>query len=165
MVNDDFFKRIDVSQLHPSFVLLLDEMITNTTARGISYYATCGMRSFDEQAKLYAYGRTDPSRGIVTKAQPGYSAHQYGFAVDFTADGDPGKAGLQPSWDIKNYRILAEEAQKLGLEAAYYWQNFKEGPHIQLPLKSKGIGWDKLIATHKTDGLKGCWDIIDTFEW
>jgi hypothetical protein len=51
-----------------------------------------GYRSMEEQAALYAQGRTPDeilqrvskrgAQGTVTDAAPGYSAHNYGLAVD-----------------------------------------------------------------------------------
>lgn len=55
-----------------------------------------GFRSLDEQAGLYAQGRTPEEiqnrvakhgeGGSVTDAPPGYSAHNYGLAVDIETD-------------------------------------------------------------------------------
>lgn len=56
---------------------------------------TSGWRSADEQAALYAEGRTPDEianhvrkygrGGAVTDAPPGYSAHNYGLAVDISS--------------------------------------------------------------------------------
>ena len=50
-------------------------------AMGYEYKAISGNRSWDEQAKLYAQGRTLPGKK-VTNAGPGYSNHNFGIAVD-----------------------------------------------------------------------------------
>jgi len=40
-----------------------------------------GLRSYQQQAALYAQGRTKPGK-IVTNARPGSSWHNYGLAID-----------------------------------------------------------------------------------
>ena len=42
----------------------------------------CVLRTFKEQAEVYASGRTKPGP-IKSKAAPGLSGHQYGCAADF----------------------------------------------------------------------------------
>jgi len=49
---------------------------------GLGLLVTCGLRTFPEQARLYAQGRTRPGR-IVTNAKPGQSYHNFGLAFDF----------------------------------------------------------------------------------
>ena len=164
-MSDIYLKRIDSTLLYPPFLEKYRVLLTNCEKRGAIYYATNGLRSYKDQEKLYSYGRTDKTRGIVTKAPPGYSAHNYGVAADSCRDGDPGKEGLQPNWNIKEYAILAEEAKKLGLDAAYYWQNFKEGPHVQLDIKKQGITWPTLIAIIKKKGISGVFAYLNTFKW
>ena len=52
------------------------------------WHVTQGLRTMAEQAALYAQGRTEPG-AIVTHAQPGSSAHNYGLAVDVAlSDGE-----------------------------------------------------------------------------
>lgn len=48
---------------------------------GITLRVTQGLRTFEEQALIYAQGRTLPGR-IVSNAKPGYSFHNWGLAVD-----------------------------------------------------------------------------------
>lgn len=162
----ELLRRIDTSQIYPPFLALVKLLVQNCHNRKADYYATNGLRSFEDQAAKYALGRTTGEKGhIVTKAPPGYSAHQYGVAIDFCFDADLAKPGLQPGWDIKDYKILAEEAVKLGLDAAYYWQSFKEGPHVQLNLRKYGIEWPKLIEIIKKNGLNEVWNYLDQYKW
>jgi len=42
----------------------------------------CGMRTMEEQAALFAIGRTSPGK-VVTKARAGESFHNYGLAFDW----------------------------------------------------------------------------------
>ena len=56
----------------------LNEMV----ASKITPLIYCGRRTMEEQAGLYAKGRTKPGK-IVTKAKPGQSYHNYGLAFDW----------------------------------------------------------------------------------
>lgn len=136
--------RIDTSKLHPWFLAKLQELLINCGKRGAVYYATSGLRSFEEQAKIYAQGRDASGKvikkeNVISNAPPGTSFHNYGIACDFCRDGDLEKVGLQPDWDKADYLILAEEAEKLGLEAGYFWKSFPDVPHIQVNIKKLGI--------------------------
>jgi hypothetical protein len=75
----------------------------------------------------YKYAKTGPA---VTNALPGMSWHQWGEAIDCFVLGPDGKA----IWDARNpaYRVYAEEAQKLRLEAGGLWLRFPDAVHVQL---------------------------------
>lgn len=158
------FSRIQPAMLYPPFMAKLEKLVEACEKRGARYYAICGFRSADEQAALYAQGRTKPGK-VVTNAKPYSSAHQFHCAVDFCRDADMNKEGLQPDWDIESYRILAEEAVKLGLEAAFNWKSFKEGPHIQLPLGKVGLSLDDLRRAYISGGQAGLYALLSRYNW
>ena len=56
----------------------VNEMVTSR----IEPLIYCGRRTMEEQAALYAKGRTAGGK-IVTKAKPGQSYHNYGLAFDW----------------------------------------------------------------------------------
>jgi peptidoglycan L-alanyl-D-glutamate endopeptidase CwlK len=56
----------------------VNEMVTSR----IEPLIYCGRRTMEEQAALYAKGRTIIGK-IVTKAKPGESYHNYGLAFDW----------------------------------------------------------------------------------
>ena len=72
--------RIDL--LHPKLREEVRKIYSEILQSNLQIRITDTLRSFDEQAKLYAQGRTAPGK-IVTKAKPGQSYHNYGLAVDF----------------------------------------------------------------------------------
>lgn len=160
------FNRIDLSVLYPPFVAKLQLLAAALEARGVVYFATCGERSWEEQAKLYQVGRGTGTPGhFVTKARPGYSMHNHACACDFAADEDDDEAnGLQPNWTSEAYDVLAEEATKLGLEAGHYWK-FKDSPHIQLPLSKHGLSINDLIHAHEQGGKEAVFALLDQVEW
>lgn len=109
-------------------------------AANVTVLLTCTWRSDDDQAKLYAQGRTAPGP-IVTRARPGLSKH------NVTADGHPRAEAFdvvplqhgKPLWDTAGadgaiWQRLGAIGASVGLE----WYGapdapFKEYPHFQNP--------------------------------
>ncbi|WP_309244896.1 M15 family metallopeptidase [Bacillus sp. WMMC1349] len=58
------------------------EVVKRAYKENIYVQMTSGYRSFAEQNKLYAKGRTASGK-IVTNAKAGQSNHNYGLAVDY----------------------------------------------------------------------------------
>lgn len=94
----------------------------------------CGTRTFEEQAELYARGRTKPGI-IVTRAGPGESAHNFGMAIDFVVfEGVSASGGVgEPQWGSPLMTQAGRIALSLGLDWGGVWPSFKDTPHIQLP--------------------------------
>lgn len=156
---EKYFVRIDQSKLFPPLLDKAKELIYNCVIRGQVYYAISGYRDPIEQDKLYAIGRTEKLDSPKVTNAPGFkSFHNYGLAIDFCWDKSQDREGLQPGWEPNNYRVLAEEAQKLGL---FSGMTFKlvDAPHIQVPPNAQGL--IKLEALFKEEGLPGCWREVD----
>lgn len=167
-------KAFKASEIYPPFLAKLEQLVAACKARGAEYWATSGYRSWEEQNKLYALGRTaknvdttssNPMGGRVTNAKGGQSNHNYSIATDFALDKDTERAGLQPDWNLEAYRVLAEEAKKLGLEAGFYWTKIKDGPHVQLPLSKQGITLAQMAAWYKHGGIPEIWANLDKYNW
>lgn len=115
------------AKLEP-FLLAAEELLR---ADEVTVEVISGLRSWQQQAALYAQGRTKPGR-IVTKAPAGSSWHNYGLAMDL---------GLfqrgryldetSPAVAAKLYAKLGSLAAALGIEWAGTWKSFPEGPHFQ----------------------------------
>jgi peptidoglycan L-alanyl-D-glutamate endopeptidase CwlK len=111
------------------------------------------LRTNDEQMHLYQQGRqlqgkvwvvVDPKR-VVTKAQPGESAHNYGAAFDVCFAGpDPylHKYEVEHGTPDPLWNLLGDTGAKLGLEWGGTWKSFKDRPHFQRP------DWRTLKSTH-----------------
>jgi peptidoglycan L-alanyl-D-glutamate endopeptidase CwlK len=98
---------------------------------GITIEVISGLRTWQQQAALYAQGRTKPGR-IVTKARPGSSWHNYGLAIDlglFAGGRYLDEAAPKRAQQI--YKELGSLAADMGLEWAGTWKTFPEGPHFQ----------------------------------
>ena len=80
---------------------------------------TCGYRSMQEQARLYA------QRPRVTRSKPGQSAHNYGLAADYCFEGPQPYVG-----DWAEFGKLVREA---GLVWGGGWLVFKDRPHVEMP--------------------------------
>ncbi len=97
-------------------------------AAGLDVLTYCTYRSPEEQARLYAQGRTTPGK-IVTYAKPGESAHNHGLALDFVP-----LLGGKPAWrECPEYWQAIAIAEAEGMESAARWRKFKELPHLQQP--------------------------------
>jgi hypothetical protein len=153
--------RIDTTKLYKPFLEMIMNMLENLAKKGHRVVATSGYRSYEEQAKLYAQGRTAPGN-IVTNAKPGTSGHNWGIALDFAYDLDPTTAKLEPSWKEKHLKIMADEADKIvGLDPGLYWSGFKDGPHVGLDLKMIGVKWADLLKVSPDGELKPAWDLLN----
>ncbi len=118
---------------------------------GISILLTCTHRSNEEQARLYAQGRTAPGR-IVTNAKPGQSKHNA-----TTASGAPAAEAFdvvplrhgKPVWgtsgdgidddpsddhadDREVWERVGAHGEAVGLKWAGRWVKFKEYPHFEV---------------------------------
>lgn len=100
-------------------------------AFGYEYKAISGNRTWEEQAKLYAQGRSSPGK-IVTNAKPGYSNHNFGVAVDMGVF----KNGKyldenSPKESEEFHRKAAEIAKKYNISWGGDWSSFKDYPHFE----------------------------------
>lgn len=121
------FARVDLDQLYLPFLQKLLDAVAQCNAQGVTYVATLGYRTFEQQAKLYFQGRTMPGPK-VTNAGPGESAHNYGLACDFVCMRDG-----QPDWRGESYQLLGDEAKKAGLVWGGDFKGLVDDPHVQWP--------------------------------
>jgi peptidoglycan L-alanyl-D-glutamate endopeptidase CwlK len=120
----------NLATLEPVTAKLVRELLRRLQADGLNFKVTSGTRTFAEQNKLYAQGRTISGQR-VTNARGGYSWHNFGVAADLTLFD---KSGKRPKWDGKEYDRMGVIAQELGLEWGGSWRKFKDRPHVQRPL-------------------------------
>ena len=111
--------------------------------RGLDVKCICGLRTWAEQAALYAKGRTT-SGPIVTKAQPGASMHNYGLALDLAVFSREGKTY---HGNHALYRELGPLGESLGFEWGGRWK-FVDEPHYQFrPSWSTNMTERELLAS------------------
>lgn len=116
-----------ISKLHPSIRPMAEALLRDAEAAGISLVITQGLRTNEEQARLYAQGRTAPGK-IVTHAPPGSSWHNFGLAFDVALLRD-GKA----TWpnDLALWARIGELGKAVGLEWGGDFVSFKDRPHFE----------------------------------
>lgn len=119
---------------------------------------TQGFRTFDEQNKLYAIGRTEPGKK-VTNAKGGQSIHNYGLAVDICLiiDGKTVSWDTAADWDndqIADWYECVKIFAKYGWEWGGNWRTFKDLPHFEkkeilLNNAELKVSWKNLIRLAK----------------
>lgn len=122
----------DLALVWPEFLDRNVTMLERCRKRGALYFAERGTATMAEQAQLHALYLG----GRGGKAAPaGESIHNFGGGLDYTADAEPSKAGLQPTWKPEAYSILIEEARRVELLSGV---SFGDSPHVQIPRYVRG---------------------------
>lgn len=114
-----------------------------------------GVRSYADQAKEYAQGRTAPGK-IVTHAPPGHSMHEYGFAVDVC----PVSLKSKTNWDPTNpmWAWLAQKGVDLGLTVgAHFVHCPPDLPHFQLTGRFPPSPDQEMRELYAVLGMKSVW--------
>lgn len=78
----------------------------------------------------------------MTNALPGASWHQWSEAVDcfWLIDGKASWSTRISVGGVNGYRVYAEEASALGLDAGGHWTRLRDWPHAQLRRESSPLG-------------------------
>jgi peptidoglycan L-alanyl-D-glutamate endopeptidase CwlK len=146
-----------LADLLPDVQIKATAALANLKARGIPYVVTYTLRTYAEQAALYAQGRQDlltvnslrdvaglPHIGqadnsyIVTQCDgkrkseggTGRSPHQLGTALDVVPLGDTGP--IWPSASDPRWAQIAQSFKANGFEWGGDWADFPDFPHYQL---------------------------------
>lgn len=123
----------NIATLHPRVRPFARALIEKAGGQGIIIKVISAMRTYAEQDKLFAQGRTEPG-DIVTNARGGFSNHNFGIAFDigiFTGSSDPEKAKTYvPESPV--YKAIGALGTELGLEWGGNWKKINDQPHFQL---------------------------------
>ena len=116
---------------------------------------TQGLRSWNEQANLYAQGRTNPG-AVVTNAPPGTSWHNFGLAVDVV----PMDAEGKPDWNLQHpdWQCIYSSARALGLTCGADFRTFKDFPHLQLTGRFPASPDDEVRQLFRDGGMQAVWE-------
>lgn len=115
-----------IATLLPELRPMARALVQKAAGAGITIRVISGLRSYEEQAALYAQGRTAPGT-IVTNARAGYSNHNFGIAFDIGVF--EGNRYLPES---PKYKAVGVLGQDLGLEWGGNWKTIVDQPHFQL---------------------------------
>lgn len=140
-----------INLLHPAIrdeVKALYNIASLLMPDGTILRITQGLRTIEEQNKLYAQGRTTPGK-IVTKAKGGASYHNYGLAFDFCLIKDG-----SVSWEVNDLWL---GVVKLFTDAGYVsggnFKSIKDYPHLE---KTFGHTWKTLLKKYNNkEFIKG----------
>ena len=112
-----------IDSLDPKFQKQVRGWVNEMVTSRIEPLIYCGHRTMEEQAALYAKGRSSGGK-VVTKAKPGESYHNYGLAFDWVP--------------------LKQSAKNADLWFAD-WDNetaFRLGEHVGISFRLAGISWE-----------------------
>ena len=140
--------------LHPKVADALSQTVTEAKARGMSVGLHSGLRTPEDQNKLYALGRTKPG-SIVTNAQGYESFHCLGLAVDIVFKDAKGNWTWADSCDWDG---LGQTGKLFSFEWGGDWSRFPDLPHFQMRGKIPSIRQAKEILLR--DGLEKLWSLV-----
>jgi len=165
MIDKLTLDRIDL--LHPKVRDEVRHFYTQEIVPALSGKAICRfvytLRTFAEQAEIYAQGRTrlfdsnGKRLGIVTNAQPGQSFHNYALAVDIVLLKDTNNDGRfeSASWETAidfdkdgkpDWMEVVSVFKKYGWTWGGDWRGkLKDAPHFE---KTFGYTWRALKSKH-----------------
>lgn len=123
--------------VHPLLADKVRQMAATLLQEEIEIRVVQGLRTYQEQAALYAQGRT-ASGSIVTNAKPGFSYHNCGLAVD-CIPGVRGSNPWQPNWTNRvqgqlapDYARMIQVGKSLGLFSGSDFASITDDPHFQM---------------------------------
>jgi len=155
--------------IHPTVAAKVREAADALSAQGIEVRVVQGLRSWNDQAALYAKGRTlingqwkitDPKL-IVTRCVPGNSWHNFGLAIDMAPD-DPAIAGYQPDWNAghPSWKAMIDAFKASGFVDGAEFRSFPDNPHFQMTGRFPVNPTDEVRQLFKDGGVKGVWSEI-----
>lgn len=166
---------------HPELSKRIQQLAQLCEADGVTFRVTMVLRSYNEQAALYAQGRQDLAtvnemRGavnwapiteneneeVVTHAAAGQSAHNFGYAADIVPD-LPGSAAFSPDWNELDpaWKDVLNKATMCGLAEGAQWTAAKRDyPHLYLQ-ELPADPTSEMQQTFKDGGLVAVFAMID----
>jgi peptidoglycan L-alanyl-D-glutamate endopeptidase CwlK len=116
----------NINDLEPQVAQLCHKFVDECAKQGIIVIITSTYRSNEEQAALYAIGRTKPGNR-VTNAKPGQSMHGYRIAFDFC----PIIHGKCVWNNAELFERCGEIGEKVGLQWSGRFLTFRESAHFE----------------------------------
>lgn len=158
------YDKISLSRLetlHPKLRVAAIAAYKECWDKVAQHRVTYALRTAEEQAWIYASGRTRPGPRL-TNAKPWQSTHQYGLAFDFCLL-EKGKM-WDINWDDPNdtdkkaeWLEIVEFYEMHGWNAGYRWKGFVDNPHME---KTFGYTWKDLNAKRLLGQMKDGYVII-----
>lgn len=135
-----------IAKLHPKLRGEVATILSEIQAKGVSIRITQGLRTFEEQANIYAQGRTLPGK-IVSNAKAGSSFHNYGTAIDFCLLHKDGSVSFSMNEDLDqdkkfDWMEVVEIFKSHGWSWGGDWIHSKDTPHFE---KVFGHTWQDML--------------------
>ena len=147
-------------EVHPKLAEKVRSMAELLELENINIRVVEGLRSWKEQAALYAEGRDADGnivkpKEVVTHAKPGTSWHNFGLAIDVA----PFDLGI-PDWNSSHpaWKRIVEVGESVGLVSGSKWRSFPDYPHFQLTGQLPVSPDDAVRAAYETGGMSAVWD-------
>jgi peptidoglycan L-alanyl-D-glutamate endopeptidase CwlK len=155
-----------IKLLHPKVRNEVESIYRGQIVPALSGRAICRfvytLRTFQEQADIYAQGRTKlfdskgNRLGKVTNAAPGQSIHNYGLALDIILLLDNNKDGKYETASYETTVDYDKDGKADWMEVVGIfkrngwvwggdWRSFKDPPHFE---KTLGYSWRQLKEMH-----------------
>lgn len=149
----DNVSEVRLQDVHSQLARLIQQMAEMLALEKINLRVTQGLRSWNEQDKLFQQGRT-MSGPVVTKAQPGHSWHNFGLAVDVVPLEPTG-----PDWNTQHprWQRVVTVGDSLGLVSGAQFRSFPDYPHFQLTGRFPISPDDEVRQLFKDGGIQAVW--------
>lgn len=154
-----------LAMVNPILAEKIVQLSATLAGENIFIRITQGLRTWDEQDKLFAQGRSLPG-AKVTNARGGESYHNYGLAVDCVPDcADAPDGKFIPDWNPSHpaWKRMIEIGLSLGLTSGALWRSRPDEPHFQLtggfPEPAPNAG---LKALYAASGITGVWNAVQS---
>lgn len=115
----------DLSSLDPYVALLASKFLGLTKAHNLDVRIIAAFRSWDEEDRLFASGRTEPGK-IVTNARGGDSYHNWGLAFDAAPFEYNGISNNEAK-----FKQMGSLGKQVGLEWGGSFKAIVDLPHFQ----------------------------------
>ena len=116
-----------LEDLHPHVRQCYEAALKEIESKGIKVLVVSTKRDAEYQAQLYAQGRTDMSKPIVTKVKL-IGAHGFGIALDVVP-----MVNGECAWNRGDlYDIIANVMKKHGFKWGGDWKSFIDKPHFEM---------------------------------
>lgn len=121
-----------LDELDPEFRKKVERLLYSAqVVTGRKWICVDGLRTMEKQRDLYAQGRTAPGK-VVTNAQEGQSAHNFGLGADVAPLDEK---GLNVDWGAPRslWEAMANQAKDVGLTPGFYFHSIFDAPHVEDP--------------------------------
>jgi peptidoglycan L-alanyl-D-glutamate endopeptidase CwlK len=116
-----------IATLEPVTRGLCEQFLSVCAQNAVGVRVTQALRTMDEQASLWAQGRTVPGK-IVTRAKPGQSPHNFGMAFDICFSGAIPYPDAEGPWEQ-----VGAYGKGVGLDWGGDFKSIKDRPHFERP--------------------------------